>query len=37
MGHSAALAHPVVGASVSVVQHFEAALDQVSSLLLGEF
>lgn len=37
MGHVAALTHSVVGASISVVQHFEAALDQISSLLLGEF
>lgn len=37
MGHVAALTHSVVGASISVVQHFEAALNQISSLLLGEF
>lgn len=36
MGHVAVLPHSVVGASISVVQHFEAALNQVSSLLLGD-
>lgn len=36
MGHVAVWTHSVVGASISVVQHFEAALDQVSGLLLGE-